>query len=325
MGILRYLVLEYGQVSDQLILSDLTGRPEVELLLWRPPGGGLLRNVWRKATGERAAREALLAAAGRADCLIVLAYCLLAWDEALFRRLRSQYPDLRLVLLLWDSLGTRSPMMEAVRPKILGWPWDLVISFDKGDCEAHGFAWLGLSYYSMVKVQPQGENCDICFVGADTEGRRALLQAVRCRIHSGGGRCDFTLVPRLGRARRFAASIFPCILPQGEEGLRFSAGLIPYRELLARAMSANCLLELVQPGQRTQTLRYFEAVCYGKKLLTNNPGVRELPFYDERYMRVFEEPGDIDVAWVRQREHVSYGYGGEFSPARILDIIEAHI
>ena len=88
-------------------------------------------------------------------------------------------------------------------------------------------------------------------------------------------------------------------------------------------MKANVLLEIVIPGVGAgATLRYYEAVMYGKKLLTNNPTVKELSFYDERFIRYFEKPEDIDLEWVKAREKVDYNYTGEFSTANFCRKLE---
>ena len=69
------------------------------------------------------------------------------------------------------------------------------------------------------------------------------------------------------------------------------------------------------------SLRYFEAVCYNKKLLTNNPCVVDLPYYDPRYIQVFNNPSDIDIDWLREDCTVDYGYKGDFSPNILIDRI----
>lgn len=72
-------------------------------------------------------------------------------------------------------------------------------------------------------------------------------------------------------------------------------------------------------GQKVQTVRYYEAVYYNKKLLTNNPSVRDLSFYDPRYMRYFETVDDIDFSGVKEKVPINYHYAGEFSLLHILD------
>lgn len=336
---MKYVVLEYGQDSDRLMLRELTDRPDVELCFWREPLPGLWPRILRKLhTGsiwsrrlplpgrEYWHRELWEALAG-ADRLLILAFCLIDLDESFMRRVRLTNPGLKIVLLLWDSMHTQSSMMRVARPKILGFGWDLVLSFDRADCEEFGFAWLGWRYYSkLAGVAQRQVSSDICFVGAGTAGREALLSGIAARLQSAGGQADFTLVPHLSLMRRLAAEFVPrCRKRSLQPGLELRYMLMPYAELLARELNSNCLLELVQPGQKQQTLRYLEAVVYNKKLLTNNAYARELPFYDERYMRVFGHPDEIDVGWVKERADVDYGYRDEFSPAKLPELIEREL
>ncbi len=85
-------------------------------------------------------------------------------------------------------------------------------------------------------------------------------------------------------------------------------------------MGSNCILEVLQDGQTGSTLRYLEAVCYNKKLLTTNPRIKNYPFYDERYMKVFSSESDIDYDWVKKRETINYGYKDEFSPKYFFNL-----
>ena len=39
-------------------------------------------------------------------------------------------------------------------------------------------------------------------------------------------------------------------------------------------------------------------------------------------MKVFTSFDDIDIEWVKKKEDINYGYGGEFSPIYLLKIIE---
>lgn len=109
---------------------------------------------------------------------------------------------------------------------------------------------------------------------------------------------------------------------QNECGLKYLNSKISYPQVVSRVKSSNCVLEVLQTNQKAQSLRYFEAIAYNKKLLTNNPGIVELPYYDDRYMRAFKNIEDIDVDWVRAREKIDYKYKGEFSPLGIIEYIK---
>ena len=80
-------------------------------------------------------------------------------------------------------------------------------------------------------------------------------------------------------------------------------------------------MEILQKGQTGPTLRYFEAVCYNKKLLTNNPHIVNFPFYKPEWMKIYQKPEDIDINWLKEKEQIDYGYNGEFSPTKLIDFL----
>ena len=333
---MRYLILQYGYENDRMILRDLEEQPNVRMAFLHP----MQQSLWRRGMSKLHGKAARLAhrpqwqgsgwmrEAAAADCLIVLACCLVELELDDWEELRKRNPQLRIVLLLWDAMHTHSPMMEAAREKILRFGWDCVLSFDREDCAEFGFTWTGLCYYSRTEedgILAAGAS-DLFYIGTDTAERRAEVAAICRCLSASGARSDMVLVPRPSLADRLALHLLHRRRSRSlMDGLRLAPTGLTYREVLAHTLSANCVLELVRPGQRTQTLRYFEAVAYGKKLLTNFAGVRDLPFYDERYMRVFKKAEDIDVDWVKAREPADYGYAGEFSPVRLLGILEERL
>ena len=94
---------------------------------------------------------------------------------------------------------------------------------------------------------------------------------------------------------------------------------IAYDKSLKEMLKSNCILELLRDGQYGATLRYYEAICYNKKLLTNNKNVVNLPFYNPIYIHIFEKPEDIDWSWVKEQIPVDYRYDGRFSPTKFID------
>ena len=96
----------------------------------------------------------------------------------------------------------------------------------------------------------------------------------------------------------------------------------PYKEVLESTLKANCILEIVRPGQVGFTLRTFEAVVYNKKLLTNNENIKDFKFYNPQYMKIFKKIEDIDWKWVHETLNVDYHYDDSFSPLRFIKEIE---
>ena len=103
-----------------------------------------------------------------------------------------------------------------------------------------------------------------------------------------------------------------------DPGICFHKEYVEYPRLLKEMQKATCILDFTQSGQSGFTLRPYEAVVYNKKLLTNNKRIFEFRFYDERYMRYFEQVSDIDWDWLKEPVAVDYGYKGEFSPRILL-------
>ena len=64
------------------------------------------------------------------------------------------------------------------------------------------------------------------------------------------------------------------------------------------------------------TLRTVEALCFKKKLLTNNSTIKDMPFYDPRFIQIFSKDAldQIDMEFLKRREKVSYQYDNEYSP-----------
>lgn len=221
---------------------------------------------------------------------------------------KKKHSNVKLYALVTDSMHASSPHMNLVREKLFSDVWDRVLTYDKYDAKEFGFTWFGYSYYSSYDfVDPDPVESDIYYVGYDKGGREQTVLDVYHKLLSEGCSARFDVV-----------SSNPS---DPVSGLIYLNSKISYPQVVSRVKSTNCILEILQDNQKAQSLRYFEAVVYNKKLLTNNPGIAELPYYDERFMKIFETVDDFDVEWARERENIEYGYKGEFSPIKIIDFI----
>lgn len=334
---LRYLmVYPYNQFTE-IIFRDLALLPNVEeYSLKAPLSNKLLHNLRRVHTSPKLRKlfpmpfqdiwvRSLFKRAKEADCVIFWVTALTEVSLDFLHKMKKRHVGQKMVLLIWDSLHGTSPLIPAVWHKIFDFPWDYIISFDKEDCQEFGFDWLGQSYYSkMEELKPVGPASDIYYVGNE-RGRTQQILAIYRKLSEAGIKCNFNLCKDAGLKKRIQLAI------SKDSGMEYEKGGLnigyldqPYQQVLQELLNSGCILEVLQTGQHTQTVRYFEAVCYNKKLLTNNKNIVDLPFYDERYMRVFEKAEDIDVDWIRLKDEVDYGYRGEFSPARIVDMIEEY-
>lgn len=225
----------------------------------------------------------------------------------------------RMVLLIVDSMHANSWHLKIAKPLIFNFAWDLILSFDQNDCEEYGFTYLEKNYYSILtNVSPSDIKSDIYYVGREKRNcnRNQRIMEFQKLFAQNHIVCNFNLIDSLINKGKYK--------DKEAMGLSVSYSDIPYERIISDVKSSNCIFEIVQDGQAAQTIRYFEAVCYNKKLLTNNYSICNLPFYNSKYMKCFQTFEDIDLEWVRRKEDIDYGYKNEFSPIKILDMLNKH-
>lgn len=214
------------------------------------------------------------------------------------------------ILILLDSVNAHSWTMKYARPYIFSKVWSEIASFDLEDCKKYGFTYIGYSYYSKLPLKNKYKaEIDLYYAG---------------RIKNEDSRFD-NLKDIINRGKNRVNSKF-VITGIKDKSVKIAGVLIynenlPYETILDDVIKSNCILELIQPGQSNQTVRYFEAVCYNKKLLTNNPNLQSLPFYNPEFMKYFETASDIDFEWVGQRDNINYHYNNFFSPLKIYETL----
>lgn len=226
-------------------------------------------------------------------------------------KLKQKYENVYLYALLTDSIEADSPHLNYVRDKLSSKVWNKVLTYDKYDAQKYGFTWFGYTYYSSFDfVSPSQHTSDLYFVGYDKGNRGSLIGEIFDTLESQGVNCNFKVVSN--HADTYV---------NGSK-LAYTRKKQTYPEVVADVKSSQCILEVLQENQQAQSIRYFEAIIYNKKLLTNNVHIKELPYYDPRYMHYFQSVEDIDPSWIKSDYTIDYKYHGEFSPVHLVDFIK---
>lgn len=227
------------------------------------------------------------------------------------KHFHKKHPNVKLFPILTDSMHASSPHMNYVRKKLLSDVWEKVLTFDKNDADEYGFTWFGYSWYSTFDdVEPANSISDLFYVGYKKGKREGLICDVYEEALKHGVKCDFRIVANENG-----------IIKDGCE-LTYTQSRFPYPEIVSIIKSTGCILEVLQEGQDTQTIKYYEAIAYNKKLLTNNKHIIELPFYDNTKMQFFDTVDDIDWDWLTNKSDVHYEYTGEFTPLNIISFLK---
>lgn len=215
---------------------------------------------------------------------------------------KNKHPNVRLAMVMYDSFSNKYASRAIKMMPI----FDKVFSFDAGDCRRYGldFIYSTFSYPSFVN-QDERFHKGAFFVGAE-EGRLEIMEQCFAKLSNEIPNCQFNVVG---------------VPPQKQhipEVITYNVGM-PYREALQYSFNSDLIVEIVREGQSGISLRTCEAVLFNKKLLTNNEKIKDMPFYDSRYMSVFHNVDDIDMDFVKSEVAVHYDCQSWFSPFRIIE------
>ena len=227
--------------------------------------------------------------------------------------LKKKYPGSIHVLFNTDLIETRHSTYTGYDAKR---DYDLVLSFDPGDCKKYG-----LLYHPLVFSHYKSNNCtlkyDVFFLGQAKNRLKEIYDAYDL-LTKNNLKVKFLLKGVEDQDKRIC------------EGLDYFTDLISYSENLKYIEESKCLLEIMQKGGTGYTQRGCEIVGLNKKLLTNNPHIKDAPFYNEKYISVFDSVENIDLNFIKEignDEIVDYGeqYREAMSPKELLTFIEKNI
>ena len=185
---------------------------------------------------------------------------------------------------------------------------DQVYSFDKKDCEEFGaefFDFYSMLFDKVTQKKLEDDKPRILYVGGcRSKERLNMLHALYDRLKK-QAHCTFYLngVDSVDANR---------------EGIIYNHPL-SYAEVIELVQQHDVIVEIMNGNQAGNTLRLKEAVCYNKCLLTNNPLVKESPYYHPDFMQIFKKVDDIYLS--RFSMNVDFKYNGEFSPCKLMERI----
>ena len=163
-----------------------------------------------------------------------------------------------------------------------------VITYDELDASRFGFGW----HTQFFNIQPYREMAlldrpilyDFFFVGY-AKNRVEEIEAIHSLLSSYA--CNFITV-------------------------HSNSEYIPYTNYMKMALQSRCIVEIVHTGDPSCTLRPLEAMSIRRKLLTNNPEVRNYSFYRPQNIFIV---GKDDIAILQEFLHSPF----EPLPTKIVD------
>lgn len=254
------------------------------------------QNIWKKYYSL----ESIKLSPNKRYCVIYTDVSASRTDEKYLKTLGYK-SNITMVLILVNTITRRGNVIKR-RLKY----FDLLFSFDKNDCEKYGFIYHSTNYSMVPLDDSKKPEIDAFFVGV-SKGRAESLGLIYSKIREAGGNPVFFISGIKKNEKRV-------------KGIHYNQWL-DYGQVLNYIKKTNCLIEVMDGSQNGVTLRTMEAVCYNKRLLTNNKSVMNSSFYNTGYIKVFDEIEDIDISFVCDKSPVDYKYQGEFSPVHLIEHI----
>lgn len=225
--------------------------------------------------------------------------------------LRKTYPNCKLVITFRDQYERKKGRFKDLEIEDLFKKFDLVMSYDKGDCEKYNMIYFNLeASLKQLEKAPDYPWSDVVFVGR-AKGRIERIIRAYDILSSAGLKCYFYVV--------------------GEKDVKhhgdiiFTDKIMPYEDMLNNTINSRCVLELSQNREYGFTSRAQEAIMYNKKLITDSLIVREQRFYPSKDILFINDVNEINPEFVKDSSVVDYGYDGDYSPVRLIENIESHI
>ena len=191
-------------------------------------------------------------------------------DSSLFKLLRKIYPHAKLIYWFRNSLDAvdykKAKEIHLKHSRLC----DYVISFDKNDSKKYGFCYIENCYYRPKSLENLKNNYDVVFLGTD-KSRYELIDEFyqRCKKYN------------------LRTWIYVYSYTR-DESLLVHHKFVNYNCYLEYVRKSKAILDVVDRNyQNGYSLRVFEALFYRKKLITNDTGIVNEPFYNKNNIYVF--------------------------------------
>ena len=223
--------------------------------------------------------------------------------------LSLRYPNSKKVLYMQD-LVSKNPFLNLERAKKV---MDLIISYDKGDCERYNFLYSPTPMSKFSISENDTPFSDVYFCGLiKSQKRYDNIMSVYNLCKSKGLKCLFYLVG------------VPVELQKNTDGIIYNKKL-SYIENLKHVDHTKCILEVMQEDADGYTLRLWESILYNKHFLTNNIFLKSSIYYNNQNIHfIHDDLVKIDN-WINECVENREELIAQISPLNLLSIIDKKI
>lgn len=279
--VLFFAVRYFGY--EQRIMDELRRRgAEVDYLPDRPFNTPLMTAVTRysrPAVMQFAQRyyERRLREFGDKEYDLVLVVNGQTMSRAMMADLRRRMPRARFVFYIWDSMHNK-PKAREILPF-----FDECVTFDPDAAQAYDMRLLPLFFAPGFEPADGDSTLDVSFIGTAHSDRFHIISAIDRKLPAEVSRFWYLFLQ--ARWVFYAQKAINPAFKHARPG-DFEYAPLPFSTVQDVFGRSRAIVDTEHPRQRGLTMRTFEAIGAGKKLITTNEHVKDYPFYDPQNFHV---------------------------------------
>jgi hypothetical protein len=205
-------------------------------------------------------------------------------SSSLLKWLFTRHPSSLKIFYSWDSVKNKKGFISNKEM------YDKVVTFDRKDALRYNLQFLPLFYHERSKPYNSLRRYNLCFIGTAHSDRLAILEPLITQVT--GDNYIFLYVQhkvifyfKWLTSRDYRRQI--------KSSFNFSP--LSYNQVLGKMEDSVVVVDVHHPLQSGLTMRTFEALALGCKLITTNEDIVNYDFYDERFIQVIKREGEIRI------------------------------
>ncbi|MCX2865132.1 hypothetical protein OOZ63_25210 [Paucibacter sp. PLA-PC-4] len=205
-----------------------------------------------------------------------------ALSDRFLTALRASSPNATLVLYMWDSFKNKRQLVGNLTH------FDHCLSFDPLDAKQYGMTFRPLFYcpeFVSAVPPPQAYEYDVSFIGTAHSDRYSIVHQLAAALPEGSRTYWYLFLQStwMFHIQKLGNPSFA-----GSTSTDFQYSPLARAEVQRVFRASRSVLDIEHPAQTGLTMRTFEALAAGKKLITTNRNILEYDFFDSQNILYIE-------------------------------------
>lgn len=237
--------------------------------------------------------------------LVFYDFGILSRDLSFVEYIKKEYPNVFLIYRFTNIVLISRAKLSGYLTQLTGL-FDLVLAFDKLDEGNYGFHYLPLVYTADIKHNT-GIEYDLFYVG-HAKDRLEILLDIFEKANNEGLKCLFYIFGVDQNRQKYSD-----IIKYNQK--------IDYLFVLDCISKSKALVDAIQGNSTGFTIKNCEAICLDKKLISTNHSLKEMPFYNNNNILVYN--GDVSIKEFINKPFTAYTEKDKyyFSAEQFMDCV----